>query len=194
MSGEPWRWCRVVTPLGPLTLAGDDGGLREIHFPGKDEGARSGRTSREDRDPFREAIAQLEAYFSGELERFDLALAPAGTPFQLAVWSKLREIPYGETTTYGELARRIGVPAASRAVGAANGRNPLPIVIPCHRVIGSDGSLTGYGGGLEIKRRLLALEARRRPGAGLSRAQSRFDFGEAGERSARGRDHEAGTR
>lgn len=174
MSGETWRWCRVWTPLGPLTLAGDDGGLREIHFPGRDQAARSGRTAREDREPFREAIAQLTAYFSGELEQFELALAPVGTAFQLAVWSKLREIPYGETTTYGELARRIGAPSASRAVGAANGRNPIPIVIPCHRVIGSDGSLTGYGGGLEIKRHLLALESRSRPETAGPRTQARF--------------------
>ena len=194
MSGESWRWCRLATPLGPLTLAGDDGGLREIHFSGRGEGSRSGPSSREDRESFREAIAQLTAYFAGELERFELALAPVGTPFQLAVWSKLLEIPYGETTTYGELARRIGAPAASRAVGAANGRNPIPIVIPCHRVIGSDGSLTGYGGGLDIKRRLLALESRRRPGAEAPRGQIRFDFGEARERPARRRDREAEAR
>ena len=113
-----------------------------------------------DAEPLRETIRQLRAYFAGELETFDLALAPQGTPFQLAVWNRLCEIPYGETISYGELARRIGNPNASRAVGLANGSNPIPIVIPCHRVIGSNGKLTGYGGGLPIKEKLLALERR----------------------------------
>ena len=108
----------------------------------------------------REAIRQLAAYFAGELEIFDLPLAPEGTPFQLAVWRRLNDIPYGETISYGELARRLGNPKASRAVGLANGANPIPIVIPCHRVIGSNGKLTGYGGGLPIKEKLLALERR----------------------------------
>jgi methylated-DNA-[protein]-cysteine S-methyltransferase len=103
-------------------------------------------------------MRQLRAYFAGELETFDLPLAPEGTPFQLEVWRRLCEIPYGETISYGELARRLGNPNASRAVGLANGANPIPIVIPCHRVIGSDGKLTGYGGGLPIKEKLLALE------------------------------------
>ena len=110
-------------------------------------------------EPFREAIAQLGAYFQRRLRRFDLALAPEGTPFERDVWSALREIPYGETVSYSELARRIGRPAASRAVGAANGKNPIPIIVPCHRVIGANGSLTGFGGGLGLKRRLLDLEA-----------------------------------
>ena len=103
-------------------------------------------------------MRQLNAYFARELEDFDLPLAPPGTAFQLEVWAALRAIPYGETVTYGELARRIGRPRASRAVGAANGANPLPIVVPCHRVVGADGSLTGFGGGLPIKSALLALE------------------------------------
>ena len=107
-----------------------------------------------------ETIRQLRAYFAGELENFDLPLAPQGTPFQLSVWNRLCEIPYGETISYGELARRLGNPNASRAVGLANGSNPIPIVIPCHRVIGSNGKLTGYGGGLPIKEKLLALERR----------------------------------
>jgi methylated-DNA-[protein]-cysteine S-methyltransferase len=100
----------------------------------------------------------LRSYFASEREDFDLPLAPEGTPFQLEVWRRLSEIPYGETISYGELARRIGNPQASRAVGLANGSNPIPIVIPCHRVIGSNGKLTGYGGGLPIKEKLLALE------------------------------------
>jgi methylated-DNA-[protein]-cysteine S-methyltransferase len=110
--------------------------------------------------PFAEPVRQLEAYFAGALRRFDLRLAPAGTPFQRTVWRALLDIPYGETISYGELARRIARPAAMRAVGAANGQNPLAIVIPCHRVIGSDGRLVGYGGGLPAKVALLELEAR----------------------------------
>ncbi|MFN0148696.1 MAG: methylated-DNA--[protein]-cysteine S-methyltransferase [Dehalococcoidia bacterium] len=113
----------------------------------------------EDDGLIRAARTQFAAYFRGELTEFDLPLAPAGTPFQLQVWEALRGIPYGETISYGELARRIGRPAASRAVGAANGHNPIGIVVPCHRVIGANGSLTGYGGGLDRKRTLLALEA-----------------------------------
>jgi methylated-DNA-[protein]-cysteine S-methyltransferase len=106
-----------------------------------------------------EAEAQLRAYFDGELERFELPLAPRGTPFQLSAWEALLEIPYGSTTTYSELAAAIGRPSACRAVGAANGRNPLAVIVPCHRVIGAAGALTGYGGGLERKRLLLAFEA-----------------------------------
>ncbi len=117
-------------------------------------------TWREDRTPLHQTIQQLQAYFAGELEKFTLPLAPQGTPFQLKVWKQLCDIPYGETISYGELARRIGNPNASRAVGLANGSNPIPIVIPCHRVIGSNGKLTGYGGGLPIKEKLLALERR----------------------------------
>ena len=105
-------------------------------------------------------IQQLRAYFARELETFDLRLAPEGTPFQQSVWNELCGIPYGETISYGELAKRVGNPKASRAVGAANGQNPIPIIIPCHRVIGSDGKLTGFGGGLPIKEKLLALEQR----------------------------------
>jgi methylated-DNA-[protein]-cysteine S-methyltransferase len=120
-------------------------------------GAASAATS--DALPFPEAEAQLHAYFAGELERFELPLAPHGTAFQRSVWDALTEIAYGTTTTYSELAARIGRPSACRAVGAANGSNPLPVIVPCHRVIGAAGALTGYGGGLERKRHLLALEA-----------------------------------
>jgi methylated-DNA-[protein]-cysteine S-methyltransferase len=109
------------------------------------------------------AVEQLEAYFAGELTDFDLEVDLQGTPFQRRVWAALREIPYGETVSYGELARHVGQPGAARAVGLANNRNPLAIVVPCHRVIGADGSLTGYGGGLERKAWLLEHEARRRP-------------------------------
>jgi methylated-DNA-[protein]-cysteine S-methyltransferase len=109
--------------------------------------------------PFKEVKYQLDAYFAGELQDFDLPLLPTGTRFQERVWQALAEIPYGETWSYGELARHIGKPKASRAVGAANGINPIPVIIPCHRVIGSSGKLTGFGGGLETKQYLLKLES-----------------------------------
>jgi methylated-DNA-[protein]-cysteine S-methyltransferase len=110
-------------------------------------------------EPFADVRRQLSEYFDGERDEFDVPLAMTGTPFQRRVWQALQRIPYGETTTYGELARRLGRPSASRAVGLANGRNPIAVIVPCHRVIGSDGSLTGYGGGVERKRLLLELEA-----------------------------------
>jgi len=141
----------VDTPIGPLLLSAHDGRLSRIEF-----GAAN--TCSSSAPPFAEAEAQLHAYFAGELERFELPLAPRGTAFQRSVWDALAEIPYGSTTTYTELAARIGRPSACRAVGAANGRNPLPVIVPCHRVIGAAGALTGYGGGLELKRHLLALE------------------------------------
>jgi methylated-DNA-[protein]-cysteine S-methyltransferase len=150
----------IESPLGPLTIAVDDRGLREIRFPSGGMPAAPDPHWHEDVSAVAEAVRQLRAYFSGELESFDLALAPQGTPFQQRVWAELCRIPYGETISYGELARRIGNPNASRAVGLANGSNPIPIVIPCHRVIGSNGKLTGYGGGLPIKEKLLALERR----------------------------------
>ena len=153
------RWCEISTPVGRLRLAGDDEGLRGISFQNRFRPVEIAEDSERAREPFREVIAQLEGYFAGDRRGFDLPLAPEGTPFQREVWSALREIPYGETRSYGEVARRLGRSNASRAVGAANGRNPIPIIIPCHRVIGADGSLTGFGGGLEIKRRLLELEA-----------------------------------
>ena len=141
-----------------MLLAADEQGLRQIDFVrGK---SRPDPSWRQDRTALQETIRQLRSYFAGELEDFDLPLVPNGTPFQLAVWKQLCHIPYGATISYGELARRIGNPNASRAVGLANGSNPIPIVIPCHRVIGSNGKLTGYGGGLPIKEKLLALERR----------------------------------
>jgi methylated-DNA-[protein]-cysteine S-methyltransferase len=152
------RYCEISSPIGRLLLAGDGEGLRRIAFQSERRPAEVAERRQLTEEPFREAIAQLDSYFAGRLRRFDLALAPEGTPFQKEVWSALRAIPYGETVSYSELARRIGRPAVSRAVGAANGRNPIPIVIPCHRVIGANGSLTGFGGGLVIKRRLLELE------------------------------------
>jgi methylated-DNA-[protein]-cysteine S-methyltransferase len=153
------RYCTTSTPVGRLLITGDKNGLRGISFLSGLHPAAVLESWEPAEEPFREAVAQLAAYFAGRLRRFDLALAPEGTPFQRDVWSALTEIPYGETVSYSELARRIGRPAATRAVGAANGKNPLPIVIPCHRVIGANGSLTGFGGGISIKRRLLDLES-----------------------------------
>jgi methylated-DNA-[protein]-cysteine S-methyltransferase len=143
----------------PLRLAADDIGLRLIEFPDPRHPTAPG----EDWEPGDNAVlamtrAQLGDYFAGRRRTFDLPLAPQGTDFQQRVWTALRTIPYGATISYRDLADRIGQPSAMRAVGAANGRNPLPIVVPCHRVIGADGSLTGFGGGLPTKRFLLELE------------------------------------
>ena len=152
------NYTELESPIGPLLLAADDCGLREIRFVNGRGKARPDPSWRRHDAPLAETIRQLRAYFARELETFDLPLAPAGTEFQRKVWQHLCEIPYGETISYGDLAGRIGNPKASRAVGLANGSNPIPIVIPCHRVIGSNGKLTGYGGGLPIKEKLLALE------------------------------------
>jgi methylated-DNA-[protein]-cysteine S-methyltransferase len=151
-------YTQIASPLGLLLIAGDDSGLRHIMFPSEVQPPFPNPAWHEDAAPLAETISQLESYFAGELESFTLPLAPHGTPFQMEVWRRLCDIPYGQTISYGELARRIGNPKASRAVGLANGSNPIPIVIPCHRVIGSNGKLTGYGGGLPIKEKLLALE------------------------------------
>ena len=152
-------YTQIESPLGPLLLVADDG-LRQILFVNGRHPARPESSWKQNRAPFSDTIRQLQAYFAGQLEHFDLQLAPEGTPFQLDVWRRLCDIPYGQTISYGELAGRIGNPKARRAVGLANGSNPIPIVIPCHRVIGSNGKLTGYGGGLPIKEKLLALERR----------------------------------
>ncbi|WP_370963438.1 methylated-DNA--[protein]-cysteine S-methyltransferase [Amycolatopsis sp. cg9] len=150
----------VDSPCGPLTLVAEGDALcglymaeqrhrpDELTFGSPDPGA----------DIFARAETELKEYFAGRRERFELPLTFVGTPFQRSVWAQLREIPYGTTTSYGELAARLGSPGASRAVGLANGRNPIGIIVPCHRVVGSTGSLTGYGGGLERKRYLLDFE------------------------------------
>ena len=150
----------VESPVGPLTLVAVDGVLAGLmmteqrHAPGPETfGVR-------DFAPFAEPARQLDEYFAGDRTEFDLELALAGTPFQQRVWKELQAIGYGETISYGRLAERIGQPTAFRAVGLANGKNPVGIIVPCHRVVGSDGSLTGYGGGLERKQFLLALEQR----------------------------------
>ena len=148
----------LESPIGPLLLAGDDGGLRFLRFAKGRDKARPEPDWEPDTRRLNDAVRQLTAYFARRLREFALPLAPQGTPFQTAVWQQLQRIPYGETISYGELARRLGNPKAVRAVGLANGSNPISIVIPCHRVIGSDGSLVGYGGGLPIKQALLALE------------------------------------
>ncbi len=150
----------VDTPIGRLLLAGTDAGLTEIRLPTPGGELAPNPGWEAVRAPFVEAVRELEAYFRGDLRRFALRLAPVGTAFQQRVWHALQEIPYGETVSYSDLAAHIGHPRAVRAVGHANGRNPLPIVIPCHRVIGRDGHLTGYGGGLGVKAALLALERR----------------------------------
>ena len=148
----------VDSPIGPLLLAGDDDGLKFIGFPdGKGKVAVDSAWEHKV-DCFPDAGSQLQEYFDGRRHSFELQLAPSGTDFQLAVLAALQTIPCGETRSYLDIAQQIGRPKAVRAVGAANGRNPLPIVIPCHRVIGADGSLTGFGGGLKAKRFLLELE------------------------------------
>lgn len=148
------------SPIGELTLVGDGDALTALCLPTHRHRPAVEHDAVRDAAPFRDAVAQLEEYFAGGRTDFDLPLAPRGTEFQVRVWDALRAIPYGATTSYGELAERIGNPKAVRAVGLANGRNPIPIIVPCHRVIGADGSLTGYGGGLDAKRALLALESR----------------------------------
>ncbi len=155
------NYCFFESPIGPLLIAGDREGVRHVQFP------RQGKPAKPDRGwiesssgAVAQAVKQVREYFAGRRVEFDLPLAPQGTPFQLAVWRELRKIPYGQTISYGELARRIGNPKASRAVGSANGANQIPIVIPCHRVIASGGKLGGFGGGLPVKVALLALERR----------------------------------
>ncbi len=149
----------VASPVGELTLVADRSGtLTGLRLPDARHRPPDDPAWIRDRAPFRAAVEQLGAYFAGDRRDFDLELSPAGTEFQLAVWQELRAIPYGRTASYGELAGRIGRPRAVRAVGLANGRNPIAVIVPCHRVIGADGSLTGYGGGLPTKRHLLQLE------------------------------------
>jgi len=146
------------SPIGPLTLVAADGALTGVYMDR--QRYRPGPETFGDRDhsPFAPAIAQLEDYFAGRLTEFDLPLAFVGTPFQRLVWEALRKVPYGQTVSYGQLADRLGRPAAARAVGLANGHNPISIIVPCHRVVGANGDLTGYGGGLERKRHLLDFE------------------------------------
>ena len=156
----PTVYDTMPSPLGPLLLTSDGEALTGVFMDRHRHGPAVGADWMRDAGPFADARAQLGAYFAGELQTFRLDVRPAGTPFQLAVWAALLDIPYGQTETYGALAARLGDPNLGRAVGAANGRNPLSVVVPCHRVVGATGALVGYGGGMENKRRLLALESR----------------------------------
>jgi methylated-DNA-[protein]-cysteine S-methyltransferase len=168
MTAMTTPWTIHETPIGPLTLRGGAHGLTALNFPGRggplDEAARAPNL-------FAAATRQLDEYFAGERRRFELELDLQGTPFQRAVWERLAQIPYGATVTYGALARELGRPERVRAVGAAVGRTPVPIIVPCHRVIGADGSLTGYGGGLQRKQALLDLERSGAPPQGWTLRQ-----------------------
>jgi methylated-DNA-[protein]-cysteine S-methyltransferase len=156
---QPLGFTFMESPVGRLLIAGDGQGLWQVSFVSGGDARKPGAPWHESMDGVvGEARRQLEAYFRRDLRAFDLPLHPAGTEFQLLVWNALPSIPYGSTWSYGRLAARVGKPSAVRAVGAANGANPLAIILPCHRVIGSSGALTGYGGGLENKAALLALE------------------------------------
>lgn len=157
MSNAPIVFTTMSSPVGRLTLLGDGDELIGVSFDGDANAAPRPDWTRDDRR-LRGAALQLQEYFAGKRTRFELRLAPRGTAFQKAVWAALLRIPFGETASYGDIARAIGKPAASRAIGGANHRNPIAIVIPCHRVIGADGSIVGYGGGPRRKEWLLALE------------------------------------
>jgi len=152
----------MKSPVGKLLVAGDEKGLHLINFPKEGKASLPESEWKENPKPLQEALRQLEAYFSGTLKTFSLSLCLNVSPFQKKVLTALRRVPYGETVSYGELAKNIGNPKASRAVGQANARNPIPIVIPCHRVIGSSGKLTGFGGGIAVKQSLLDLEQQHR--------------------------------
>jgi methylated-DNA-[protein]-cysteine S-methyltransferase len=149
----------IDSPYGPLTLVADDGTLCGLYMVDQRHRPPEENFGTPDDTPFTETTAQLQAYFAGELKEFTLRLRLHGTPFQQTVWDQLRRIPYGETRSYGDLADALGKPGASRAVGLANGKNPIGIIVPCHRVVGANGSLTGYGGGLDRKQRLLDFES-----------------------------------
>ena len=163
-QGEPLNVLSTIysttidSPVGGLRLVAEEVGLRMVWFLYGRKKEAPNKEWKEDAAFFLDVVRQLRAYFAGELREFDIPLLMEGTEFQKRVWKNLQSIPYGETISYGELARKVGDPKAVRAVGAANGQNPIPIIVPCHRVIGSNGSLTGFGGGLENKRKLLELE------------------------------------
>ena len=146
------------SPLGTLLLAGENEILEELHFTTSNSKCPANENWRQDETVYARVVRQLDEYFAGKRTSFELELHPRGTMFQQRVWRELRNIPFGTTASYGEIAGRIGQPKACRAVGMANGRNPIPIIIPCHRVIGKDGSLTGFSSGLPLKRQLLAHE------------------------------------
>jgi methylated-DNA-[protein]-cysteine S-methyltransferase len=151
-------YCYCDSPIGRMLLVGENGMLEELHFPKAVEQLEIPKNWQENKAFFEEHLRQLRQYFAGERQEFHLPLAAKGTPFQEQVWRELCKIPFGKTASYGEIAERIGKPKACRAVGMANKKNPIPIIIPCHRIIGKDGSLTGFGGGLSVKKQLLDLE------------------------------------
>ncbi len=159
-TGPTWHWTIVESPIGEILLIGDETALRELRLPGTFVDRDLDRGAAGVSAPLAEAVEQLDAYFAGELTSFDLALLPGGTAFQSRVWWALADIPYARTESYGSVAARVGNPKASRAVGMANNKNPIPIVLPCHRVIGASGKLVGYGGGLPMKEWLLQHEAK----------------------------------
>jgi len=165
-DGVTWM-TTMASPIGLLTLTARDGWLTGLHMDGADHAPTGQETWRRDDSQFKEAVGQVEAYFAGELIDFDLPLRLEGTEFQRQVWKGLQGIPYGQTISYGELARRVGNVKACRAVGLANGRNPVAVIVPCHRVIGANGTLTGFGGGLDRKKWLLDHERSLLPGPGL---------------------------
>jgi methylated-DNA-[protein]-cysteine S-methyltransferase len=158
MTPQVTYWHEMGSVIGPLLLVGTEEALTNVCFQSGPRPARPDPLWVESARPFSAVVLQLDEYFCGSRQVFDLPLAPAGTAFQLAVWRALQGIAYGHTTSYGQLARELGNANGARAVGLANGSNPLPVIIPCHRVIGTDGSLTGFGGGLDIKQALLRLE------------------------------------
>jgi methylated-DNA-[protein]-cysteine S-methyltransferase len=157
-KAAPTHWAATASPIGELRLFGGPGYLSELQFEDDPADARTGDLT-EDAAVFAEPIAQLDEYFAGERRDFELTLAPAGSEFQLSVWNALADIPYGETRSYGDIAVAVGKPRAARAVGGANNKNPIPLIVPCHRVIGTGGTLVGYGGGLSRKTFLLDHEA-----------------------------------
>ena len=167
------RYRIIESPVGFVTIAGDDDTITGVRMEDQAHPPAGLEDWEPDERAFQRVVDQLEAYFAGELTDFDVTLRLEGTEFQRRVWAGLLEIPYGETISYGELATRIGQPTASRAVGLANGRNPVSIIVPCHRVIGASGALTGYGGGLDRKRTLLDLERAHREPQLISTAEHR---------------------
>lgn len=169
-GGTTRSWTTVASPIGDIMLVADESGLCELQLPGSFEPREDAKGGAAAGGVLTAAAAQLSEYFAGRLTQFDLPLAPQGTEFQLRVWRALRDIPYGTTESYGSVAARTGNPRAGRAVGMANNRNPIAIVVPCHRVIGANGALVGYGGGLSMKQWLLTHEAAvaERPGSGAA--------------------------
>ena len=162
----------LKSPIGEIIITADEHGITSIYSPTHETINSNVENAKRDDAKLRDATDQLRAYFAGELQEFSLTLNPQGTQFFKQVWKHLQAIPYGTTISYGELAKRLGKPTASRAVGMANGRNPISFVVPCHRGIGHDGSLTGYGGGLKLKRWLIEFEKSHLPSAECSKTKS----------------------